>query len=131
MDARNLIAGLVGQGGANEAIDVRIVQRLLNEWLANTGQSQLKVDGLVGPKTLSAITAFQKKNTLSLDGRLGVGGPTINALFNQHLAGLLTSIDFSRFSGYSAGTGVKNTSLSDPIIAPLIQQYISALRKSA
>ena|SRR5215510_15787094 len=131
MNLNTLIAGSVGQGGKNHAVDVRIVQRLLNDWLAKTGQIQLKVDGMVGPKTLGAISSFQKKNTSSRDGRVDVDGPTIQALLNVHLAGLLTSIDLSRLSSYFNESAVKNTPTSEPTIAAIIKRYITALRESA
>jgi hypothetical protein len=131
MDAIAVIGGSVGQGGANQALDVRIVQRLLNDWLAKEGQIQLKVDGLVGPKTLGAITAFQKRNVSRADGRVDPMGPTINALFNQHLAGLLGMIDLKRLANYVDESIVKRTSLSDPDVASMIQQYVSVLRKQA
>jgi peptidoglycan hydrolase-like protein with peptidoglycan-binding domain len=131
MDTIALINGSVGQGGANQPSDVRIVQRLLNDWLAKERQTQLKVDGLVGPKTLGAITAFQKRNASIADGRLDPMGPTINSLFNKHLAGLLDMIDLSRLSKYVDESVVKRTSLSDPAIAAMIQQYVSVLRKQA
>lgn len=131
MNTIAVINGSVGQGGVNQPLNVRIVQRLLNDWLAKEGQIQLKVDGLVGPKTLGAITAFQKRNVSIADGKVDPMGPTINALLNQHLAGLLDMIDLSRLTGYINGSVVKRTSLSDPVIAAMIQQYVRVLREQA
>jgi len=45
MDTITLINRSVGQGGANQSSDVRIVQRLLNDWLAKEGQTQLRSTG--------------------------------------------------------------------------------------
>lgn len=131
MNTITLISGPVGQGSTNQPPDVRIVQRLLNDYLAKEGQTQLKVDGLVGPKTLGAITAFQKRSVGIADGRVDPMGPTINALFNRHLAGLLDMIDLSRLSGYVNESVVKRASLSDPVVESVIQQYVSVLRKQA
>ncbi|WP_305781721.1 peptidoglycan-binding domain-containing protein [Caloramator sp. E03] len=46
--------------------DVKLVQTLLNKYGYN-----LKVDGIVGPKTLAAVKSFQKKNGLKVDGIVG------------------------------------------------------------
>lgn len=126
-----LIGGSVGQGGANQTADVRVVQRLLNDWLAKTGQAQLKVDGIAGPKTRGAISAFQKRNGLGSDGRADPKGPTLQALFQAHLAGIQAMMDLSRVSGYVSESAVKQVALSDPGLAPVIEAYVKALRKGA
>ena len=95
MDARAVILNSVGQDGANQTADVRVVQRLLNDWLATTSQTELKVDGIAGPKTIDAITAFQRANIGIADGKVDVGRRTINLLFSQHLARIVTAIDVS------------------------------------
>jgi peptidoglycan hydrolase-like protein with peptidoglycan-binding domain len=127
----NVIAGAVGQGGANQVTDVRVVQRLLNDWLARKGQTALKVDGLVGPKTIGAITVFQRANALSTDGRADVDGPTIKALFSQHLSGLLGAIDVSGVARYVDASAINDAALSDPTVTNLLQTYVGVLRKSA
>lgn len=69
----------VGQNGVNEPDDVRIVQRLLNRFHANLGvAAPLVEDGIIGPKTLSLITAFQARmvGMTSPDGRVDPGGRT-------------------------------------------------------
>lgn len=131
MDARDVIAGSVGHGGANHVVDVRVVQRLLNDWLARNGQTELKVDGLVGPKTSAAITGFQKSNMLSRDGRVDVGGPTLNALFAMHVSGLVGAIDASRIAIYIGPLALDDRVLSDPTVTELLRKYVVILRKSA
>ena len=71
------ISASVGQGGKNVKADVVTVQTLLNKKGA-----KLTVDGSCGPKTISAITAFQKQvvKLAKPDGRIDVGGATWKAL---------------------------------------------------
>jgi len=69
------ISGSVGRGGKNAAPDARAVQNLLNKQGAS-----LAVDGLVGPKTIGAITSFQQKSGGAADGRVDVDGKTWAAL---------------------------------------------------
>lgn len=49
-------------------MDIKQIQKKLNE----TGFGKLDEDGLLGPKTVSAIKAFQKTNGLDSDGKVGV-----------------------------------------------------------
>jgi peptidoglycan hydrolase-like protein with peptidoglycan-binding domain len=126
----DVITDAVGQGGANQVADVRVVQRLLNDWLVRKGQTALKVDGQAGPKTVGAITDFQRATALSPDGRVDTGGPTINALFNQHLSGLLDAIDVSGVDRYVDASDIDDDALSDPDVTDLLQKYVGVLRKS-
>jgi lysozyme len=73
-----MIAGTVGQGGANAPADVTDVQTLLNA-KANAG---LTVDGICGPLTIAAITAFQSglPGIARPDGVVAPDGPTYAAL---------------------------------------------------
>lgn len=50
----------VGLGGRNRPGDVRLVQTLLNR-SRMPGVAPLRVDGLVGPATLAALSAFQSR----------------------------------------------------------------------
>ena len=69
------LSGSVGSGGRNSPDDVEAVQTLLNQKGAS-----LEVDGQVGPKTIRAISEFQKKNLGFADGRVDPGGRTWAAL---------------------------------------------------
>jgi len=71
------ISGSVGKGGANRPDDVRLVQELLNQ----SGRS-VGTDGLIGPKTIAAIEAFQRSvvGMSNPDGRIDPGGKTFQAL---------------------------------------------------
>ena len=77
----------VGSGGANVTADVKYVQALLNVFREKNGQTLLKVDGIVGPKTLTAIEEFQRAKTAFHDDRVDPDGPTLKALEKQ-IAGL-------------------------------------------
>lgn len=85
----------VGIDGANKASDAKFVQMLLNNWLASSRQDPLRLDGLVGPKTIKAISSFQRESQLAPDGRIDPHGPTIKALialqFEQLYKGVATS----------------------------------------
>lgn len=77
------ISASVGRGGANRRSDVRVVQNLLNGHIRSIAPTPaLVVDGLIGSKTITAITAFQR-NVVRLsapDGRVDPGGRTLEAL---------------------------------------------------
>lgn len=74
--------GSVGQAGKNVDADVRLIQSMLNKVPAASGgpSTKLAVDGRIGPKTIAAITTFQRANKRKTDGRIDVAGPTITAL---------------------------------------------------
>jgi hypothetical protein len=75
------ISASVGRNGVNRPDDVRLVQELLNR-RAGASQPLLGVDGLIGPRTVAAIEAFQR-NALGMakpDGRVDPGGRTFAAL---------------------------------------------------
>ena len=77
------ISASVGQGGANNKADVLTIQNALNQIPPNQGgpDPKLKEDGLIGPKTIGAITKFQKANAgLPVDGRIDANGPTLARL---------------------------------------------------
>ncbi len=69
------LSGSVGRGGKNQKDDVTSVQQLLN-----AAGAKLTVDGLCGPKTIGAISAFQKKTFGQADGRVDPGARTWQAL---------------------------------------------------
>ncbi len=75
------INGSVGRGGRNNRQDVVTVQQLLN--LHNKPPNRpLSVDGIVGPKTITAIERFQREvlGVRRPDGRVDPGRRTISAL---------------------------------------------------
>jgi peptidoglycan hydrolase-like protein with peptidoglycan-binding domain len=84
--------GGVGRGGMNQAADVRLVQRLLNDSRGRGRLVLLVDDGLVGPKTIAAIELYQRSCGLTADGRVDRGGPTIRRLLNEHVAALSAGI---------------------------------------
>lgn len=78
------IAGSVGRNGNNKSTDAGIVQFLLNEiFLKTSGTPLLKLDGIVGPKTIGAIERFQTRSSLFADGRVDPNGRTISRLTTQ------------------------------------------------
>jgi hypothetical protein len=74
------IAGSVGAGGQNHSRDAGIVQFLVNEANQNNGSTPLKIDGIVGPKTIAAIQTFQRSNNAVTDGRADPNGTTMRLL---------------------------------------------------
>jgi hypothetical protein len=77
------ITGSVGAGGINARKEAQYVQALLNVFRAEHGGVPLTLDGIVGPKTISAISEFQTAVTGAVDGRVDPGGPAITALEAQ------------------------------------------------
>jgi hypothetical protein len=75
-----LIKASVGAKGSNSPEDVRTVQILLNRWRSENSLPLLAMDGLVGPKTIDAITQFQKSRTGIVDGRVDPTGPALASL---------------------------------------------------
>jgi len=76
------IAGSVGTGGNNLAADVRAIQQMLNALSPIEGGpvQPLAVDGIIGPKTVGAISKYQTKVLGWADGRIDPSGPTIGKL---------------------------------------------------
>jgi peptidoglycan hydrolase-like protein with peptidoglycan-binding domain len=70
----------VGSGGKNLVCDVFCVQMLLNVWRCCKRQPEIAEDGIAGPETVAAITAFQKSETGWVDGRVDPGGRAWRAL---------------------------------------------------
>lgn len=71
----------VGRNGVNQRPDTRLIQNLLNRHLPPRAVL-LKLDGVVGPKTLARILQFQTGivKLRSADGRVDPAGPTLHAL---------------------------------------------------
>lgn len=66
------ISKSVGQGGVNIRQDVAIVQQLLK----NAGFNVGAIDGICGPKTLTAILQYQRQFLAKPDGRIDPHGTT-------------------------------------------------------
>src|SRR5436305_5392756 len=93
-DTGGSISASVGVGGRNVPEDVRTVQVLLNSIPPAKGGPDplLDVDGLVGPKTITAIRKFQQSQLGFNDGRVDPGAKTISKLDElQASAGSLKS----------------------------------------
>lgn len=73
------LLGSVGQSGKNNQLDVRLIQRLLNDALP-PGKPRLIVDGLIGPKTLSVLIEFQRSRGLVPTGTVLPSDPTWHKL---------------------------------------------------
>src|SRR5262245_1610778 len=86
------LKGSVGEGGRNIKGDVLYVQILLADWLLANGQQPIEVDGIVGPKTASAIRASQNANTPVVDGLVEPGRASIRSLEERHLVLVMSSI---------------------------------------
>lgn len=76
------ITASVGQFGTNHPSDVKLIQGLLNLIPQPLGGPvfPLVVDGLVGPKTIGAITRFQQVNFGVADGRIDPNQKTLQKL---------------------------------------------------
>jgi len=77
------LSGSVGPGKPNTVSDVTVVQRHLNDHLAEIVPfGPLREDGRFGPKTAAAILAFQTQGLkfTSPDGIVDPGGTTFSAL---------------------------------------------------
>jgi peptidoglycan hydrolase-like protein with peptidoglycan-binding domain len=79
---QNPITASVGERGVNRAQDVGIVQFLLNRANAKRGipKTQIDVDGIVGPQTLSALKEFQTKFCKTVDGVVNPNSETLKML---------------------------------------------------
>jgi len=87
----------VGAGGALSGPDVVRVQKALNQIPAEYGGAspRLVEDGRVGPKTLGAISAFQKRHFGWADGRVDVLGRT-HAKLSSLLPGKIQRMTMAR-----------------------------------
>ncbi len=74
----------VGHGGLNRTEDVQLVQALLNRHL-QAPHRPLAVDGVMSPRTISAIVNFQRRvlHLAHPDGLLQPGDRTMLALAGQ------------------------------------------------
>src|SRR5262245_59664140 len=82
----------VGVGARNLREDVKYVQFLLSDHLAQGKGEALAIDGICGPKTQAAITKFQQINTGIVDGRVDPNGTMIRRLEQMHWIALVRGI---------------------------------------
>jgi len=77
-----IIGASVGKSGVNRSIDVKLIQSVLNFIPAPSGGPTvpLVIDGLVGPKTIGAITRFQNTQFGQADGRVDPNQKTLARL---------------------------------------------------
>lgn len=78
-----IIGSSVGRDGVNSPDDVRTIQDLLNRG-SEPPAPALAVDGRIGPKTIAAIEAFQRR--VLPDGRVDPGGQTFSVLVEDAMA---------------------------------------------
>ncbi len=78
------VSGSVGESGTNRRADVILIQQLLNETIVGLNEP-LVVDGICGPKTISAILEYQRTvvGMNHPDGRVDPGGRTFRSLTGQ------------------------------------------------
>lgn len=114
----------VGHGVANDIVDVRVIQLLLNNALKDS--TPLTVDGSAGPKTQAAIIAFQEASNLIADGVINPKGPTLRRLIEMQLQDAVAGID-------SEVQGLLRPMPSDraAVLSPLLEQLSTALRRCA
>lgn len=88
----------VGRGAANKSADVLVVQSLLNQRIGNLGLAHLTLDSVVGPKTLTAIEAFQRVmvGMPRPDGRVDPNGRTFRELDGSRMADKKPGVSVSK-----------------------------------
>jgi hypothetical protein len=117
----------VGDGGANLRGDVKFVQFLLNDWRSRNGLSTIKIDGLVGPETIDAITVFQGKVTGLIDGRVDPNGPALCNLERLHVAVMVAGFQWPEYKPFSSAEGLPQ---SFDAVEKLVRQYLVSLRNA-
>lgn len=81
------ILGSVGKSGKNIHSDVLLIQELLNHKIKRLpGEKPLKVDGIIGNKTIKLITNYQKVvlKMKTPDGRVDPNGKTFKSLYENY-----------------------------------------------
>jgi Putative peptidoglycan binding domain len=88
-----------------------------------------KIDGIVGPKTISAIRSFQQKAGIVGDGRVDSNQATIRALEQQHLAGILSSVEVKLPELFRATSSGKSIPIAGTIDKQnLMTQYLKTIK---
>ena len=121
----------VGNGGANQKGDVFYVQFLLADLQSRSGVPPIKIDGIVGPKTIGAIHSFQQKIGAVNDGRIDPNRATIRALEQQHISGIFSNIEIKLPQLFQATAYTRSTNLARVEVdkLSLIRQYLETLRE--
>jgi peptidoglycan hydrolase-like protein with peptidoglycan-binding domain len=119
-----IISGSVGRGGANQAADVRLVQRLLNDARVRTGEELLVVDGLAGPRTNAAIELYQRRYNLPTDGRIDPTGPTLRHLIEAFWVSIEAGVVQIRLPSGNAPTATPEPEL----LAAMLKESLERLR---
>lgn len=125
------IRSSVGAGGTNRPDDARTIQSALNEVPnAKGGPSPaLKVDGIVGPKTIAGIRRFQQAHGTVVDARIDPTGRTLTAL-NRELGASSVPVAAAPGAGGSAvgGPGKPEFLPPDPAITALVLELLGRTR---
>jgi peptidoglycan hydrolase-like protein with peptidoglycan-binding domain len=84
-----LIKASVGLNGTNEYKETKRVQILFNQNRHHSGYPEIDDDGIVGPKTIRAIKAFQSRvlHMHNPDGRVDPEGKTLKQLIKGLVSG--------------------------------------------
>lgn len=112
------IARSVGQDGANQFEDVKVVQVLLN---LNGASPALDTDGQYGSNTRKAIESFQRSalGSPTPDGRVDPGGATLKAL----LAGIPAELSEVKVAAIMPHARQENVSRYYPGLLPSMLSY--------
>ena len=119
------ISGSVGRHGTNRQVDVKTVQKLLNQ--AGAG---IKEDGDCGRATMSAIEEYQRNWTKHPDGRVDMGGATWKRLVEAKLKitrqgySLLPQACGRGYYSYSSMTQQYGTSATVAAVVRIAQKFI-------
>jgi hypothetical protein len=119
----------VGNGGVNQTADVKIVQKLLNQYTVSLSIQRLGEDGQIGLGTISAIRRFQTVmfGIDSPNGRVDPGGRTFTALNTFLPSAQLSGADWWHDNQGLYPNSVLVSDLS-PVFRDRTARFINALR---
>ncbi|MFF7972490.1 peptidoglycan-binding protein [Streptomyces sp. NPDC007905] len=104
---------------------------MLNDWRGRSEISPLlKVDGLVGPKTIGAITLFQQSVTGIIDGRFDPHGPGVTALESLHFESLAPQATATPYIEHRALEQEEDTPLLESL-TEAGQEYLASIYRTA
>jgi peptidoglycan hydrolase-like protein with peptidoglycan-binding domain len=127
MTAPLSLSASVGRGGKNKAEDVQAVQAALNK-RAGAG---LTVDGKIGPKTIAAIIAFQKKIGLASPDGLVEPGKRTEAALNGKAAPASDGVKPGAGTASGAAKGGGNGAAGQPSVEEAAKALVEATLKAA